>query len=230
MIIKEFKGTGTTQLLILGGVHGNEITPIDTCMLLVDKIKDLSKSYYSRIVILNCINPTGIINNTRDISNQSTNDLNRSLSVIDSEDIASKLASWIREMDVIIDIHSSPNCTEFLLINQDENANSYVEFANNIEVPYLLRYIANNTIKKYGLDLGKISFTLELNAIDKIDLVSSLTGSEIVLDIIKNISLFEVKKEYPKYKPYLEWYYHKDGIFYPDNIIGETTNIIRINC
>ena len=58
-----------------------------------------------------------------------------------------KMIQLFNDNDVIIDVHSSPRCCEFILLNQDETTNSYVEFALKHDIKYLIRYSDTNTIK-----------------------------------------------------------------------------------
>ena len=111
------------------------------------------------------------------------------------------------------------------MINNDEYANSYVEFAEEISLPYLLRYNSNDTIKKYCLEYGKISFTLEINRMNTIDYNSAYDCLELVKNIIRNIeSKFVYRISEPIYEPYFEFFTHKDGIFIPSKELGDTIN------
>lgn len=208
----ELIGTGTKNVLVLTGVHGNEVTPVYVGYNLVNMWKgswgyknDLSK--FKKLTILNALNTDGIRKNSRDIPCDSTNDLNRMFKVEKDEDITiDDLQKIFDDNDVIIDVHSSPKCTEFVLINQDENANSYVEFCQKHEINYAIRYSDANTIKKYGLDKNKISFTIEINQMNYIDFDSAGKGTTLVNKIINNFESFEIKKEEPKYPEYMELY------------------------
>ncbi len=215
----EIEGSGKYKILILTGIHGNELTPIH-CGFLLNKQKwDISK--FKTLKIINAINVNGIKECVRDISVDKSKDLNRMFSNDDKTNLSEELKKEFENFDVIIDIHSSKNCTEFILINNDEYANSYVEFSEKFNVKYLLRYNNNSTIKKYGLNLGKIAFTIELNKMDNIDFESSNKGLELVNTIINNIENFEIKKEVPKYKTYKEISFYKEGILLPNYKLGD---------
>lgn len=92
-----------------------------------------------------------------------------------------------------------------MLLNQDENTNSYVDFCNKYDINYLIWYSATNTIKKYGLELSKnnvqpgnqsnVSFTLEINMLNYIDEISVNNAKNIVLKIISNCNDIFIKKK-----------------------------------
>ncbi len=202
------------NILIISGVHGNELSPIYSTYLLNNYIQQHKIGDYNSLTIITGVSNNAIIENSRDLVNSHTNDLNRMFSNFNINE-KELLKEYIDANDIIIDIHSSPNCTEFVLINQDENANSYVEFCKEIGVTYLLRYSNANTIKKFCLEKGKICFTLELNLLNYIDLVSSEKGVDIIINIINNINKFDYRNEYPVYNTYGELNTYYSGIFIP---------------
>ena len=230
MNIKTFKGNNKEgkNILIISGVHGNEITPIFCTKLLQEYFEDYNSNYdVNNITIISAVNKNGIKNNTRDITKKQSNDLNRLFNSDEQEDCVAILKTYIDEHDVIIDIHSSPNCTEFLLINQDFYANSYVEYCIKNDIKYFLRYSTSDTIKKYCSNLNKISFTLELNGMNKEDYNSIIIGYEIVKTIISNINDLNIIKEEPKYNIGTEIYTLYSGLneyfFNISKIIDECT-------
>jgi predicted deacylase len=176
---------------------------------------------FKKITILSSINNHGIVHNTRTIPKTSTNDLNRALNSVKEIDYEREVLEHIKNNDIIIDVHSSPKCTNFVLLNQNETTNSYVDFCTTTNIKYLIRYSASNTIKKYCLDLNKISFTLELNQLDYVDNKSAVDGKEIILDIINRSTSFVVKNEEPVHPTYVEAQTYLCGIFIPTRAAGE---------
>lgn len=218
MNITEIKGEGEKNILILTGIHGNEITPLYCGFLLKNYNWNFYKKNFNKITILNAINLNGIREYTRDIPDISTDDLNRKFTNEEnSSNIVQTLVEIFEENDVVIDIHSSPNCCEFVLINQDEYSNSYIEFCENNSINYYTRYNNNKTIKKYCIEKGKICFTLELNKLNNIDYNSSYKGLILTTNIIFNIDKFNIKKEEPKYQIYEDFFHYKEGIFVAEN-------------
>ena len=212
------------NILIISGVHGNELTPI-YCTYLLSKI-DYSNYDFKKITIISSINNNGIVKNTRDIPNVSTSDLNRMFNIVERIDEKDEIGKHIKDNDIIIDIHSSPKCDNFVLLNQDDNTNSYVEFCEKNNINYLIRYSTANTIKKYCLDLNKISFTLELNMINYIDYTSAKNGKDIVLKVIENCNNILIQKQEPKFKTYIELQTYKVGLFIENKKCGD---IIKCN-
>jgi predicted deacylase len=211
------KNNNGKNILILAGVHGDELTSI-YCNYLLSK-HDYSNFDFKKITIINSINKTGIIKNERIIPNTSTSDLNRMFSREDF-DIKNILEIEINNHDIIIDIHTSPKCDNFVLLNQDETTNSYVNYCKKNNINYLIRYSSANTIKKYCIDLGKISFTLELNMMNYIDFKSAEEGKNIILNIIKNNNII-IKEEEPNYDTYIELQTYKSGLFISEKKCGD---------
>lgn len=178
------------------------------------------KYNFNKISIINSINKNGIIKNTREVPNENSNDLNRVFQSDKKEYIKKLLKKEINDHDIIIDIHSSPKCDNFMLLNQDEKTNSYVKYCKENDINYLIRYSSSKTIKKYSSDMGKVSFTLELNQLDYIDYHSANEGVNIILSIVKNNDII-IKKEEPKYKPYVDFKTHKSGLFIPNKDCGD---------
>jgi hypothetical protein len=207
MITNTFIGSGELDILILTGVHGDEKTPLYLGWKL-SSVVDTLKHNYNKLTIINAINNDGIIQNTRELPNTNTNDLNRKFNN-DSTDVFEEIKSQIESHDVIIDIHSSPACSEFILINQDEYANSYVEYALVNDIKYLLRYSANDTIKRYCQEIGKIAFTVEINGLDFVDIHSALRGLSLIDKLIGNIDSLIINETTPKYRPLIDWTYHE---------------------
>jgi len=206
------------NILIIAGVHGNELTSIYCAYLL--SMYEYDNFDFKKITIINSINKIGIIKNEREIPNTSTSDLNRMFSKEENVDIKEFLEKEINEHDIIIDIHTSPKCDNFVLLNQDKSTNSYVDYCEKNNINYLIRYSSANTIKKYCIDFNKICFTLELNMIDYIDFDSAESGKEIILKIIQNNEI-NIKKEEPKYKSYIELQTYKSGLFIIDKKCGD---------
>lgn len=222
---KVILGTGTKKILILTGIHGNELTPIYCGKLLNEHNWINDNKNFKKLTILNTINKNGIQNNTREINIKEINnisDINRMFSNEKYNFSKNELLEYFENNDVILDIHSSPDIIELFLLNQDEKTNNYVKFLNKLDLNYYIRYSNANTIKKYCLDKNKISFTLELNKINYIDFDSAKRGLNIILNVIKNIDSFDnSKKEEPKFKVGFEYFTHYEGLFIPNKKIGD---------
>jgi len=207
------------KILILSGVHGNELTPIYTTYLLNQM--SFNSINVGEITILPTLNIHGIEQNTRNKPSDSYGgDINRALVFEEDKFSIDKLKKYIDDSDVVIDIHSSPDCTEFVLLNQNEYTDSYVEFCEKNNINYLIRYSNTNTIKKYCLDGNKTTFTIEINGINKIDPLSARVATSIVMNILDGINEFIPEKRTPTNPTYKEYYTYHSGIFIPFNNTG----------
>lgn len=219
------EGKGKKNILVLTGIHGNELSPVYIGYMLKEYYNiSVDELYFKQLTIVNAINIDGIRKNVREIPSDSTTDLNRMFKSEVKDNYVNEIKQLIVDNDVIIDIHSSPNCTEFILINNDGYANSYVEFAKNNDISYLLRYSNADTIKKFCLNAGKISFTIEMNKMSSIDLKSCERCFSLLLKLFINIDSFGYKIEEPKYETYTEFYHYKEGIFLPEFELGDVVD------
>lgn len=219
---KVILGTGTKKILVLTGIHGNELTPVYCGKLLNEHNWINDSKNFKKLTILNAINKNGIQNNTREINYDSTSDINRMFSSEKYDFSKNELLEYFENNDVILDIHSSPAITETFLLNQDGSGNNYVRFLNKLNLNYYIRYSNANTTKNYCLNKNKIGFTLELNKMDYIDFESAKRGLNIVVDVIKNINSFDnSKKEEPKFKVGFDYYTYYEGLFIPNKKLGD---------
>lgn len=203
------------KLLILSGIHGNEYNP---CILLQyiknDKILiEFLQKKFNTITFFYNINEIGIINNTRENIHI---DLNRIYSYDFS--IIEDIKNLINESTHIVDLHSSPHCSNFILINETNTANSYVEFAINNNINYLLYNQYNQyTIKHQSQLLDKISITFEMNGIDKIT-INDVIGAKIEIDkILYNIHNININFSQSKYLHLLPIEAKTNGMYYLHN-------------
>jgi predicted deacylase len=213
MQLNKYNGTGTKRILVIAGVHGNELTPVMSASILERYLTQDSPNY-SELTVINFVNEQGIRDNTREMPIQ--NDLNRMFKS-DNVDIFETLKENIDNSDVVIDIHSSPLCTDFVLINRDKFCNSYVNFCRSSDIYYVIRNSSNDTIKKYCLDNDKIGFTIELNKLDIVDINSAKNGARIILKLISNVSTLTIESLNPIYSHYIEFNSSSEGIFIPSN-------------
>lgn len=200
------------NILVLSGIHGNELTSIYTSYLLAEKDWSNYSDNFRYLTILGPINKSGLEANTREINNNSTNDINRMFPSGEQFDF-DYLADEINSHDVVIDLHSSPFCTEFVLLNQDLATNSYVYFCLKNRITYAIRYSNQDTIKRYCINNKKTSFTLELNQTSYIDFSSATRGAEIVEKIVNNVCDFEIYNNEPEFSPLINLRTYHSGLF-----------------
>lgn len=212
MNIQIIEGTGTDNLLLLSGVHGNEYTPIVALYELFfdEKFITKAKKQYKSITFIHAVNEYGMKNNVRGY--EANADLNR---IFRPDIIKDELLRHIEAADYIFDIHSSPNCIDFVLINDGDLTYSMVEYCKSIDIPYAVWDGSNDTIKSHALRQGKIAFTIECNGIGTVDVKSGLNTYKIlkkmVLTKYKKPNIIEYKKvpmletSYAQFKGILTW-------------------------
>ena len=212
--IKTIKGGNPKgkNVLLISGVHGDEATPIYTLMLMLKNPKSINTTNIKSLTILNGFNQNGILAHNRNMSFKPSTDLNRSLELKDF-DYVLELKKYIEENDVIIDIHSSPACSEFALIDIDEYTTSLKKWCDLSNVPTAFRYSSANTIKRYSLLNNKIALTLEINKLNEIDIDSANKTIPLINNLLINVNNIKLKKTIPKVSEVLLIKSYLNGIF-----------------
>lgn len=205
------KGEGKDKsLLLLSGLHGNEYTPLFVLNLLrsgnfLNKIL----KYYEIITIVECFNDYGIRNNIRGF--KANDDFNRIFNKDSNVEILKKL---IADHTHIIDIHSSPNCSEMVLINQNNQANSYVEFCLKHNIKYTLWEEGSRfSIKQHVIDQDRIAFTVECNGLSLVDNKSVNKTLILMKRLLKNLHKLKVEDSTPKFLAAYNVCASADGVF-----------------
>jgi predicted deacylase len=186
-LIKQLKGKNKAgkKILIIAGVHGDEITPVYMlAKMLKDNDFDHNLKNVNSITIINGLNISGLKGKVRDVVSNSTQDLNRILSNDPEENCIELLKEYIKKNDVIIDIHSSPTCTEFALVDIDEYTQLVSDWCKKADVSCAFRYSGANTIKRYCLENGKLAVTLEINKMNVVDKISVFKSSKMIVKLI----------------------------------------------
>ncbi len=155
---------GKKNILILSGVHGSEQAAVKVGMMLSEKFKNVQN-----IGVMPQVNRNALINNSREFVNKTrydSLDLNRSL--IDEfgptlKEIKDNLICEISDSDIVIDIHNSPDCANFFLVDLDENNEKICSILQQTKnVQYASRHTKGGTIKDYvNNQKDKIGFTYE---------------------------------------------------------------------
>jgi predicted deacylase len=215
-LIKKIEGKNNfgKKILIIAGVHGNELTPVFAVgeMIRTSTFEELSDKF-SKITFINGLNISGLRNNTREIFSDSSQDINRMLSNETSIEYIEILKEHIEDSDVVIDIHSSPTCANFALIDIDEYAESIMDWCVESDIKCAFRYSGASTIKRYCLEKNKLSVTLELNRMNTIDKNSANDCIKMVRRLIEKSNNFNLKKCEPKIsEPMRELKTYQEGI------------------
>ena len=144
------------KILIISGVHGNEVSAVEVGMKLAEIYKDTEE-----IEIIPWANYSGLIAGTREMSPSSTRDLNRSF-VPYEENYVDKLKIAIDKADFVIDIHNSPRCAHFALLDINNKEQRLSNLCKHSGIEYGSRYSNGETIKDYvNCQEEKLAITYE---------------------------------------------------------------------
>lgn len=163
------------HLLIIGGTHGNESNAVKMVSEFLRKIDPRStvgwwhNTYFNQVTVINALNQTGLKYNEREFIQEEkteTNDLNRYFNTAaqsTKEDVMNELESVIKDADVVVDVHNSPNILPCISIALNKNAPTYIDWAIRSKIQFILTD-DTPTIKRHAdIDLGKIAFTYEFS-------------------------------------------------------------------
>ena len=163
------------HLLVIGGTHGNESNSVKMVSEFLRKLNPKNEdswwknTYFNKITVINALNQTGLRYNKREFVQEEkteTNDLNRYFNTTKyptKEGVMGELESIIKEADVVVDVHNTPNVLPCISIALNKNAGTYIDWAIRSKTQFIL---TNDipTIKRYAdINLGKIAFTYEFS-------------------------------------------------------------------
>lgn len=185
------------KILIIAGVHGDQHTSIYAAQLFAQNLQDKTITVNSDIgviEIVNFVNYIGMFNFTR--QNQNGVDLNREFNKSkSSEKVVQKLKKLIAKYDIVIDLHSSFNTTQFCYLNKDKWCQSFISFLSQLQLRYVINGDRTSTVKTYTNQIkDKIGFTIQLNQKQSdIDINSAYHGLQYLIKILSNIK--KLKKQ-----------------------------------
>jgi hypothetical protein len=216
------------KLLVIAGTHGNESNAVFTTLNVKAIIKEHPQNFpqYSSITFLIGLNESGLRNNSRATSKEyNKDDLNRIF--YEETNYKELVKDAIKDADIILDVHNSPNIVNCVLLNWDEYYKNYLSFFREHQIQTLVWNKNTPTIKSYANSFdGKKGFTVELNNMG-ICLSQDKENYYFLYEIICQIS--EIRKikqkiDVEKDKDDLEITIkpHFEGIFVPfPNVIGK---------
>jgi predicted deacylase len=144
------------KILIISGVHGNEVSAVEVGMRLAEQYNNRSE-----IEVIPWANVSGLIAGTREMQYSSTKDLNRSF-VLQEENYIEVLMKAIDKADFVIDIHNSPRCGHFALLDVNSHEQHLSNLCKHAGIEYGSRYSNGGTIKDYvNSQFGKSALTYE---------------------------------------------------------------------
>lgn len=172
---EEYREKDGLHLLIIGGTHGNESNAVKMVSEFLRKLNPKNKeswwknTYFNKLTVVNALNKTGLEYNKREFVQKEkteTNDLNRYFNTTNyptKEETMRELENLIKEVDVVVDVHNTPNILPCISIALNKNAGAYIDLAIRSKTQFILMN-DTPTIKRHAdIDLGKIAFTYEFS-------------------------------------------------------------------
>ena len=171
------------KILIISGTHGNEMSAVQVGIQLNNYYK-----HDNNVTVVPMLNESGIRNNSREVQTyqEATKDLNRSFKEeeISYTDTIKKVKELIAQHDFIIDIHNSPRCSNFCLIDAGKKEQEITNLISASGVKYASRFSTGGTIKDYCNRIGKTGITYEFSGMTTLN---NKEYCEIAENDIKNI-------------------------------------------
>lgn len=225
------------DILILAGIHGNELTPIYTLIKFIKYgfVTSIKNKYIRKITVINCVNQPAIVSKTRGIREIDLNRLFDSEAIAKQLEIRDKITKEIDNHYAVIDLHSygSKNINqEIVLINNNDQAQRYVEFCKLTGLHFALQNEYQHSLKQYALNNNKIAFTIELSGTNKINIKSAYQGIHIIATILENIQTFEFNhnvtlKKYTDDYCLIHLNAEHDGLFVDNMLMDFSGNILE---
>ena len=172
---EEYREKDGLHLLIISGTHGNESNAVKMVSEFLRKLNPKNKeswwknTYFNKLTVVNALNKTGLEYNKREFVQKEkteTNDLNRYFNTTNyptKEEIMRELENLIKEVDVVVDVHNTPNVLPSISIALNKNAGAYIDLAIRSKTQFILMN-DTPTIKRHAdIDLGKIAVTYEFS-------------------------------------------------------------------
>jgi predicted deacylase len=195
--IKENSAKDTKNVLIIAGVHGDEIGTISLAYDLIHVIRNMDRlnllaqkfPFLYKLTIIPVANYEGMRIGKRDVVHIN-NDMNRGWDTSRyASEIRQEIIDEIERADVVIDMHSSENCDSMLYINSnDENHRKVIGFAEHLGLHYCVTNTKNDTIKSFVNTIpNKIGITWEQKGLGKVYPALNLLTQNNIMDILKNI-------------------------------------------
>ena len=232
------------KLLIISGVHGNEVGAVNLSFKLYEYYKNSNDtttaipSGISSITFIHVANKEGIRRNVRDQVYDSN--LNNSFNT--EENPREELIAAIKDSKYIIDLHCSPYMASGFLLETDFKSFLIKEFLEENFKLELFSGDLNYSVRSTKLDTikslvnkckDKFGFTWEQNGMDRISL-DNCKSSKMLIKFINKLHKLEnrSKQDYNDYnmelstvintpaEGYLEYYYELGSIIKKDTLFG----------
>ena len=209
-----FEGTGDKKILIIAGVHGDEITAVSSVFGMIKGccFTEFRRRYKTLTFIPN-VNIDAIKKGERSFENKPNEDLNRAFKK-DDFDCKKFLKPFLDYSDVVIDIHNSPQVDTCMLIDYGRHQEA-ASICFDASVSYIIRPFEGNTIKKWCIDNSKLAVTVEASGMNYVKEASELEIYRIVEQFLSSYLSGNVDYEEYKFEPSMEIKANKEGFYKP---------------
>lgn len=199
------------SLLVLGGVHGNEINGIEIVR------RSIEESIYDivtcgTVIVVPLLNVYGFINFKRDVADGK--DVNRSFPGHMNGSLASRVARIITKkvlpnVDVAIDFHTGGEARyNFPQIRYNKNDKIATMIARNSGVKYLIEQpLIANSFRKAASDMKIPALVYEGGESIRLDKLSIFSGLQTIKNLLVTLKMTE---EISLFTPDEQWIIHKD--------------------
>jgi predicted deacylase len=226
---------GTKDVLVIAGIHGNELTSIYAVMEFekaLEKYILINNPEIRKVTIINFANQEAINTAQR---NYNFFDLNKDFSIEMKpvNKITVEIVEEIKTHDIIICVHTyglKHLVKDIVSINNNAQAKTYVDFCNKYQIPFALNKYYQNSIKQYAIDLGKVAFTLELAG--GLGKISKANVASCYNQLFRIINFFKLDDFPSSNEKYHEDYCLEDlkatntGIFIDNEIIDANSKVL----
>jgi predicted deacylase len=170
--------------LVLAGVHGDETNSVKAVGL--SNFKGMNKS----ITVMNVINEAGLKAGTRELKepDNKINDLNRLFSNPEDskEKIVDRIKTFIKGSKIVIDVHSSPACSNVVLLGTSPKELIIKDVLDKAGVPCVTWNSTTNTIRSWANSFrdDTVAVTIELNGMGQVSKSDFLDELDIIAKTI----------------------------------------------
>ncbi|MFZ1454798.1 MAG: succinylglutamate desuccinylase/aspartoacylase family protein [Saprospiraceae bacterium] len=204
-------GVPGPSLLVLGGVHGNEINGIEIVRRSIEE-SIFDSVTCGTVILIPLLNVFGFINFTRDVSDGK--DVNRSFPGHFSGSLASRVARIITKkilpyVDVAIDFHTGGEARyNFPQIRYNKNDQIATMLAHSCGVKYLIEQpLIAHSFRRAAYDMKIPALVFEGGESIRLDKLSIISGIQVIKNLLVKLSMIQ--------EPALsmsddQWIIHKD--------------------
>ncbi|MEZ4911757.1 MAG: succinylglutamate desuccinylase/aspartoacylase family protein [Saprospiraceae bacterium] len=190
------------RILLLAGIHGNEINGIETLRRVIEDKLYLKLSKGS-LIIIPLLNVYGFINYSRDVLDGK--DVNRSFPGHINGSLASRIARIITkfilpEVDVAIDFHTGGEARyNYPQIRYNKNDQKALLLAQAAEVPFIIEQpLINHSFRKAAFDMHVPAIVFEGGESIRLSGKAIETGYQSIINILSKMEMMDRDMTLPR--------------------------------